>query len=132
MLPAMLVLLKPYSIKSGKSKRPLPLASLLPKLQISSQLSSTLIDMQPVRILMKLITSFKSVQSGYLGSCILGVTLLILSKEPRRLNYDLQVLCDHIQNNSIERVVIYFEDSECFQEALLTDLIDVLTYGHTI
>ena len=55
----------------------------------------------------------------------------MLFKVPRRLNYDLQVLCDHVRNNSIEKVVIYFLDSEGFQEALLTDLVDVLTYDGT-
>lgn len=71
-----------------------------------------------------------SARCRYLALSIYGVILLILLKGSRRLNYDLQVLCDHVRNNSIEKVVIYFQDSEGFQDALLADFIDVLTYDH--
>lgn len=46
----------------------------------------------------------------------------------RYLNYDLQLLCDHVQATSIKKVVIFFTDSESFQENLLAELIDVLRY----
>lgn len=46
----------------------------------------------------------------------------------RYLNYDLQLLCDHIQATSIKKVVIFFTDSESFNESLLAELIDILRY----
>jgi origin recognition complex subunit 3 len=44
----------------------------------------------------------------------------------RYLNYDLQFLCDHIQTTSTKKVVVFFTDSESFNESLLADLIDIL------
>jgi len=46
----------------------------------------------------------------------------------RYLNYDLQLLCDHVQATSIKKVVVFFTDSESFNESLLAEMIDVLRY----
>ncbi|KAL8672188.1 MAG: hypothetical protein Q9168_003352 [Polycauliona sp. 1 TL-2023] len=48
----------------------------------------------------------------------------------RRLNYDLQVLCDHVRSNAIEKVVLAFHDSETFDAALLNDIIEVISSWH--
>ena len=45
--------------------------------------------------------------------------------ENRYLPYDLQFLYDIVQSNSIEKVVIFFQDSESFSDILLIELIDV-------
>lgn len=46
----------------------------------------------------------------------------------RYLNYDLQLLCDHVQATSIKKVVVSLTDSESFNEDLLAELIGVLRY----
>lgn len=46
----------------------------------------------------------------------------------RYLNYDLQLLCDHVQATLIKKVVVFFTDSESFNEDLLAELIDVFRY----
>jgi len=46
----------------------------------------------------------------------------------RYLNYDLQLLCDHVQATSIKKVVVFFTDSESFNESLLAELVDILRY----
>ncbi|KAG7006021.1 origin recognition complex subunit 3 [Physcia stellaris] len=50
-----------------------------------------------------------------------------LAERDHYLNYDLQMLHDHVQNRSIQKVVLYFQDSEGFQETLLADLIEILS-----
>ena len=42
------------------------------------------------------------------------------------LNYDLQLLYDHVKANSNKKVLIFFQDSESFNDGLLADLISVL------
>ena len=44
------------------------------------------------------------------------------------LNYDLQMLRDCTQSQPVRKVVLYFRDSEGFEEALLSDLIDTFRY----
>ena len=46
----------------------------------------------------------------------------------RYLSYDLQMLADRTRSQSIERVIIYIQDSESFPEAVLSDLIDLFRY----
>ena len=46
------------------------------------------------------------------------------------LNYDLQMLYDQVQANSIKKVLIFFQESESFNENLLADLMDILGYCH--
>ncbi|KAL8999689.1 MAG: hypothetical protein Q9169_001506 [Polycauliona sp. 2 TL-2023] len=48
----------------------------------------------------------------------------------RRLNYDLQVLCDHVRSHAIEKVVLAFHDSDIFDGALLNDIIEVISSWH--
>ena len=47
------------------------------------------------------------------------------AQDSRHLNYDLQILHDHVKAHSINRVVVAFEDSEAFEAKLLADLIDI-------
>ena len=47
----------------------------------------------------------------------------------RRLNYDLQVLCDHVRSHSITKVILAFHDSETFDGALLNDIVEVIRSG---
>ena len=47
-------------------------------------------------------------------------------KGSRLLNYDLQILCDHVHGKALSKVVLLFEDSEAFDGGLISDLIDVL------
>ncbi|KAK0515982.1 hypothetical protein JMJ35_002016 [Cladonia borealis] len=54
-------------------------------------------------------------------------TVIDGAEDTRQLNYDLQILHDHIQAHTIDRVVIAFEDSEAFEAKLLGDLIDILS-----
>lgn len=46
----------------------------------------------------------------------------------RRLNYDLQVLCDHVRFHSIAKVILAFQDSETFDGALLNDIVGVIRW----
>ena len=46
----------------------------------------------------------------------------------RLLNYDLQALCNHIQQQGIERFSIFFQNSEALDPQVLADLVDVLSY----
>lgn len=50
------------------------------------------------------------------------------SDRTRYLNYDLQILYNHVQEHAVEKVVVLFRDSESFSESLLADLIGVLEY----
>lgn len=47
-------------------------------------------------------------------------------KKPRLLNYDLQLLYNHVQEKNISRVVIAFQDCEAFDGGLLSDAIELL------
>ena len=44
------------------------------------------------------------------------------------LNFDLQMLYDCIQSQPVRKVVLYFQDCEGLEEALLSDLIDTFRY----
>ncbi|MCJ1478915.1 hypothetical protein MMC13_007599 [Lambiella insularis] len=44
----------------------------------------------------------------------------------RLLNYDLQILHDHVRKRSISRMILYFQNSEALDGAILAELIDVL------
>jgi origin recognition complex subunit 3 len=48
-------------------------------------------------------------------------------KGPRFLNYDLQILHNHVREHDVKQVVIAFEDTEAFDSHLLCDLIELLT-----
>lgn len=41
------------------------------------------------------------------------------------LNYDLRILLEWAQRNEKDRILVAFEDSEAFDSALLTDIIDL-------
>ncbi|KAI9834735.1 MAG: hypothetical protein M1819_002820 [Sarea resinae] len=45
---------------------------------------------------------------------------------PKLLNYDLQILADHVKVQGIEKVIIAFQDSEAFDGGLLADLVSLL------
>ncbi|KAL8842391.1 MAG: hypothetical protein Q9170_000519 [Blastenia crenularia] len=45
----------------------------------------------------------------------------------RRPNYDLQILCDHVRIHGLESIILAFHDSEAFEAAFLTDLIDLIS-----
>ncbi|KAK5124240.1 hypothetical protein LTR85_001943 [Meristemomyces frigidus] len=47
-------------------------------------------------------------------------------KGGRLLNYDLQLLCDHVKEHQIQQVVVAFEDTEAFDNDLLSELIELL------
>lgn len=45
---------------------------------------------------------------------------------PRYLNYDLHILYDYVQERSVSKVVLLFQDSEAFEVGFLADLVDIL------
>ncbi|KAK0904257.1 Origin recognition complex subunit 3 [Friedmanniomyces endolithicus] len=45
---------------------------------------------------------------------------------PKLLNYDLQLLQDHVREHRTEQVVITFEDTEAFDSDLLSEIIELL------
>ena len=47
-------------------------------------------------------------------------------KGKHKLNYDLQILHDHVNSKALSKVVLLFEDSEAFEGDLLSDLVDHL------
>lgn len=49
-------------------------------------------------------------------------------KGPRLLNYDLQILYDHVRERNVEQVVVAFQDSEAFDGSLLSETIELLRY----
>lgn len=51
---------------------------------------------------------------------------LIPLKSSRLLNYDLQILHQHIKSRGTPRVVLSFRDSEALEGGILADLIAVL------
>ena len=44
------------------------------------------------------------------------------------LNFDLHILYDYVQEHSLSKVVLLFQDSEAFEGSLLADLVDILRY----
>lgn len=44
----------------------------------------------------------------------------------RRLNYDLQILGDHVRFHSTAKIILAFHDSETFDGSLLNDIIEVI------
>jgi origin recognition complex subunit 3 len=50
-----------------------------------------------------------------------------MRKEPRYLNYDLQILHNYVREHEIKQVIIALEDTEAFDSHLLSDLIELLT-----
>ncbi|KAI9720368.1 MAG: hypothetical protein M1812_002874 [Candelaria pacifica] len=48
-------------------------------------------------------------------------------KTVRILNYDLQILHDHIRKHDLQKVVVAFQDSEAFDSSLLADIIALLS-----
>ncbi|KAL8682151.1 MAG: hypothetical protein Q9186_001772 [Xanthomendoza sp. 1 TL-2023] len=46
----------------------------------------------------------------------------------RLLNYDLQILYNHVQYHSTKKVILAFHDSETFDGALLNDIIEVIKF----
>jgi origin recognition complex subunit 3 len=47
-------------------------------------------------------------------------------KGAKLLNYDLQLLADHVEEHQTEQVVVSFEDTEAFDSDLLSELIELL------
>ncbi|KAK0309448.1 Origin recognition complex subunit 3 [Friedmanniomyces endolithicus] len=45
---------------------------------------------------------------------------------PKLLNYDLQLLQDHVREHRTEQVIITFEDTEAFDSDLLSEIIELL------
>jgi origin recognition complex subunit 3 len=48
-------------------------------------------------------------------------------KGPRLLNYDLQILYEHVRDRKIEQVVVSFPDTEALTSSLLSELIEFLS-----
>ncbi|KAK0285755.1 Origin recognition complex subunit 3 [Friedmanniomyces endolithicus] len=48
------------------------------------------------------------------------------STGPKLLNYDLQLLQDHVREHRTEQVIITFEDTEAFDSDLLSEIIELL------
>lgn len=44
------------------------------------------------------------------------------------LNYDLQLLQNHLKTSKHKQVVVAFQDSESFDSTLLTELIELFQY----
>lgn len=51
-------------------------------------------------------------------------------KGPKLLNFDLQLLHDYVKENSIETVVVAFQDTEAFDGHVLSDAIDLFGIWH--
>lgn len=49
-------------------------------------------------------------------------------KGRKLLNYDLQLLCDHVQDSGTQQVVVAFDDTEAFESELLSEIIELLGY----
>ena len=47
-------------------------------------------------------------------------------QKTRRLNYDLEILYDLVKVHNINKIVLFFQDSEAFDGALLADLVEVI------
>ena len=48
------------------------------------------------------------------------------------LNYDLRRLHRHVERHSLHQVILVFEDSEAFEAALFSDIIDFLKYARCV
>jgi origin recognition complex subunit 3 len=48
-------------------------------------------------------------------------------KGPRFLNYDLEILHNYVRERDVKQVIIAFEDTEAFDNHLLSDLIELMT-----
>jgi origin recognition complex subunit 3 len=48
-------------------------------------------------------------------------------KGPRLLNYDLQILYEHVRDRKIEQVVVSFPDTEALTSSLLSELIELMS-----
>ena len=48
-------------------------------------------------------------------------------KGPRLLNYDLQILYEHVRDRKIEQVVVAFPDTEALTSSLLSELIELMS-----
>ena len=75
-----------------------------------------------------IMTKTRSLKEQRFGvNVIIRITnTLMNAQDTRQLNYDLQILHDHVQAHCINRVVVAFVDSEAFEAKLLADLIDIL------
>lgn len=47
-------------------------------------------------------------------------------KAPKLLNYDLQILCDHVRERNLNQIVLSIEDTEAFNSDLLSEVIEIL------
>ena len=47
---------------------------------------------------------------------------------PKLLNYDLQLLYEHVQTHNVQKVVVGFQDTEAFDGSLLADLIGLFQW----
>lgn len=54
----------------------------------------------------------------------------VTKKGSRLLNYDLQILSDHVRDRDVKQVVLAIQDTEAFDSQLLSELIEVLGYWH--
>lgn len=52
---------------------------------------------------------------------------LTTRKGPRLLNYDLQILYEHVRERKIEQVVVSFPDTEALSSSLLSELIELMS-----
>ncbi|KAI4260429.1 MAG: hypothetical protein LQ352_000291 [Teloschistes flavicans] len=86
-------------------------------------ISTTPSEITNLKAALKLINSYATTSSSRSGN----------SDGPRRdqygrhLNYDLQILCDHVNNHATKEVVLVFHDSETFDGPLLCELIEVIS-----
>ena len=46
-------------------------------------------------------------------------------KGPKLLNYDLQLLQEHVKDNGVENVVVAFQDTEAFDSHVMSDAIEL-------
>lgn len=52
------------------------------------------------------------------------------SRGPKLLNYDLQLLYDHVKRTNVQNVVVAFQDTEAFDAHTLSDAIDLFKVWH--
>ncbi|KAL8887162.1 MAG: hypothetical protein Q9215_005219 [Flavoplaca cf. flavocitrina] len=95
--------------------------------QLQEKLDVALVDIAPSQIV-NLKSALKFINNRVTGAALTVEEdgLPRHEQSSRRLNYDLQVLCDHIRFHSIAKVILAFQDSETFDGALLNDIIGVI------
>lgn len=52
----------------------------------------------------------------------------MISQGARPLNYDLEILRANVKRHSLQRLLLFFQDSEALNGSLISDLIELVRY----